>query len=177
MKKILLTQEKFALVDDEDFESIFQHKYCANKIGNTYYAIRRITIKSQNQKENTKRKMKMILMHRIILEYKLKRKLKHWENTDHINGNGLDNRRCNLRLCDQSKNGGNRKKQNKKTSSIYKGVSWSKRCKKWRTQIKVNKKPRHIGYFESETKAGKAYDEAAIKYFGEFARLNFNEKE
>ena len=106
----------------------------------------------------------------------LERKLEKNEEVDHINNNGLDNRRCNLRLATRQQQNMNRKKL-KGCSSRYKGVYWAKNRKKWCVRIEFNAKVMFLGYFESEIKAGKAYDEAAIKYFGEFARLNFDEKE
>lgn len=111
---------------------------------------------------------KRILLHRFLLNIN-KTKIQ----IDHINGDGLDNRKSNLRICNNYQNSKNRKKSNKKTSSKYKGVSLKKSTGKWRCYIMLNYKEIHIGYFEKEIDAAKAYDEAAIKYFGEFARLNF----
>lgn len=88
---------------------------------------------------------------------------------DHINGNGLDNRRVNLRLATSLQNQGNSRKR-RNASSYYKGVSWYKPLKKWRAQIKVDKHVIHLGYFVSEEEAAIVYQEAAIAHFGEFAR-------
>lgn len=94
---------------------------------------------------------------------------------DHINGDTLDNRRCNLRLCTCAENAQNRKLQG--GSSNFKGVHWYRRDKKWYAQIRVNKGLIHLGYFDDEEGAAFAYDVAARILFGEFARLNFQEND
>ena len=93
---------------------------------------------------------------------------------DHRNGDSLDNRRANLRLATHSQNMQNRRKR-KNTTSRYTGVCFEKRRKKWTANITVNKKKIWIGRFDDEIEAAKAYDEAARKEHGEFARLNFGE--
>lgn len=93
---------------------------------------------------------------------------------DHINGNGLDNRSANLRICTKAQNQQNSKKRTGK-SSVFKGVCWEKDRKKWKASIVVNKKQIRIGRFISEIDAAKAYDVEALYYFGEFARTNFKE--
>jgi len=109
-------------------------------------------------------------MHRQIL--KIKDKL----FVDHINGDGLDNRKSNLRAATALENSWNMKKVRIKTSSRYKGVIWNKQVKKWSVQMNVYRKSMFLGYFDNEVEAAKTYDEAAKKYFGEFAMLNFAEK-
>ena len=89
---------------------------------------------------------------------------------DHKDGNTLDNRKDNLRFCTCQQNNMNSKPR--KGTSIYKGVSWSKRKKKWETGIFVNKKTIHLGYYKSEEEAALVYNLAASIHFGEFARLN-----
>ncbi len=91
--------------------------------------------------------------------------------TDHINNNGLDNRKINLRLCTNSQNSQNRRHYTNK-SSKYKGVSWHKFKKKWRAQIGLNKKRIHLGYFEAEKEAAKIYNKEAKELFGDFAYIN-----
>ena len=175
MKEIQLTQGKVAIVDDEDFEFLNQYKWCVSKHSNTYYVVRRITVQSQNKRKNIKHKGKVILIHRLIIARKLKRKLKLNEEIDHINGNGLDNRECNLRIATSQQQNMNQKKQKRKTSSIYKGVYWRKDCKMWHSRIMIDSKYTHLGYFKDEIEAGRVYDKKAKELFGDFACLNFKE--
>lgn len=155
MVKIDLGNNQFALVDFEDYEYLNELKWHICKSGNQLYA-RSIFY------DNKKRKN--ILMHRLILEPKGK-------CIDHINGNGLDNRKCNLRICERHQNALNRKK-NINNLSGFKGVSWFKSSQKWRAQIQYKKIVYHLGVFEKRIDAARAYNAAAIKYHGEFAKLN-----
>lgn len=107
-------------------------------------------------------------MHRMILD------AKPGQLIDHKDGDGLNNTRANLRIATPSNNNQNSKPQ-KGGSSAYKGVSWFKRYKKWQVIITVNGRNKSLGYFIHEIEAAKAYDEAAIREFGEFARPNFPE--
>ena len=90
---------------------------------------------------------------------------------DHINGNGLDNRRCNLRPATRSQNGMNQPKHKNNTSG-YKGVSWYPKTKRWKVQIGVNRRVIHLGFRVDIKEAARLYDKAAKKYFGKFARTN-----
>ena len=98
------------------------------------------------------------------------------ESLDHIDGTPSNNDISNLREATQEENCLNQKKtksiNGKPTSSIYKGVSWYKRFKKWQATIRIDGKKKHLGYFTSETDAARAYDKAAIEAFGEFAKIN-----
>lgn len=91
---------------------------------------------------------------------------------DHINRNGLDNRRANLRLCTQTMNNGNRKPPEGQNSQ-YKGVLWEPRHQRWVARIQADGAPTYLGEYRDEREAALAYDRAAERVFGEFAYLNF----
>lgn len=91
-------------------------------------------------------------------------------DTDHINGDGLDNRRSNLRACSRRKNLANQRPMTG-TTSRWKGVHWDKRARLWKAKI-YRGRYYHLGYFKTEHEAALAYNEAAIRLDGEFARLN-----
>ena len=152
-KVIPLTQGKVAIVDPDDFERLKQYKWHATKCGRSYYAVRSANGKS-------------IKMHRQITN------APKGLVVDHIDHNGLDNRRANLRLCTKQQNNCNTRSFRHKTSK-YKGVFKQKGLKKFRALTRCNRKSIHIGMFESEIDAAKAYDKKARELFGEFAYLNF----
>lgn len=157
MRKIKLTQGKYALVDDADYEFLNQWKWCykKNPKDRTGYAIRRPRLKNARY---------TISMHQLIVEF---------NEADHVNGNGIDNRRKNLREADSFKQGYNtRKHKNKKTLGC-KGVSFHYRRNprtQWCARISVNGKRLFLGNFDSHTKATRAYIKAAKKHHGDFAR-------
>lgn len=154
MKKIPLTQGKVALVDDEDFEELSKYKWHAHKqCGGTFYA-------GRNQKL-ANGKYRYIHMHKEIMN------TPDDMHTDHINHNGLDNRRENLRVCTSSQNMMNRLKHSNNTSG-FKGVSFHSRDKKWQAGIRLNTKRIHLGYFTDKLSAIMAYREACVQYHKEF---------
>ncbi len=154
MIEILLTQGKVALIDDEDYELVSQYKWYAHNRHGYWYAT-----------HTDNKNKKVISMHRLIMGVP-KEKL-----VDHQNRNTLDNRKENLRICTRSQNLMNQKRVN--GTSKYKGVFWYKRHSKWNAYISFNKKRLHLGYFENEIDAAKAYDKKAKELFGEFALSNF----
>ncbi len=99
---------------------------------------------------------------------------------DHIDRDSLNNNLSNLRLCTQRQNTYNRSRQStyagRLTSSQYKGVTWSKRRRKWLACIVLNRKSKYLGCYTTEKEAAVAYDDAAYKYFREFASVNFEFK-
>jgi len=145
------------LIDDEDYEKIKDYTWFATKKNNDFYITH--SMRSEYNLRSS------IRLHRIIMNCP-KNKM-----VDHINHDTLDNRKCNLRICTHSENIRNSRKR-KNTSSIYKGVRFHKRDKKWIASITLNKNNLCLGYFNNEKLAGIAYNEAAIKYHGEFASLN-----
>lgn len=104
-------------------------------------------------------------MHRLILG------ASKGQQGDHQNGNGLDNRRINLRLCTNSQNQMNRKKSSR-YSSKYKGVTWNSHARKWQAQIKRQGVMHYLGLFVDELEAARAYNKDAQEYFKDFALLN-----
>jgi hypothetical protein len=106
-------------------------------------------------------------MHRLVLGLGDNKQI-----VDHFDHNGLNNQKSNLRPCSNSENISNSRKIIPKTSR-YKGVCWDKERNKWLAKISINKKDIKIGRFDKEKDAARAYDEAALKYFGEFACTNF----
>lgn len=156
MAQIKLTQNKVAIVDDANFEWLNQWKWQYD-LG---YARRSVNM---GKFENGKQHITHISMHRLIMDEPENMEI------DHKNGDGLDNRRSNLRICTRAQNQQNRKIHKNKE---FKGVNWHKRVGRWAVAIRVNKKLIHIGYYSDRHVAAKAYDEAAKKHFGEFARTN-----
>jgi hypothetical protein len=152
--EIPLTQGKFAKIDNEDYDLIKNHKWCYNK----GYAKTAITLSNGKQK--------LLSMHRVILgltDSKIQ--------CDHINHDGLDNTKKNLRPCTHQQSHMN-KSSAKNSSSKYLGVSWHKNKDKWQSSIMFNNKQIHIGIFHNEEEAAKAYNNKAKELFGEFANLN-----
>lgn len=158
VKEIPLTQGMVALVDDGDYEELSKYKWWAEKRGKhhiRYYARRKTHVDGRRINE---------FMHCTIMGH---------VGVDHKNGNGLDNRRENLRVATQAQNMANRR-SNANSASSYKGVKLVNR--RWRARIKPDGKPIHLGYFDTAEEAARAYDWAAKRIYGEFALLNFPEE-
>jgi len=155
--KIPLTQNRFAKVDPADYLWLSQFRWCCKTGKDTCYAVRHI-----QDHGRTKR----IHMHRQIMNTP-KGKI-----CDHINHDGLDNRRTNCRNCTIEQNNANRRSAHN-ASSKYIGVSWCPRRKKWVSYIKHKGKARNLGLFAIEEDAARAHDAAAWAQWGEYANLNF----
>jgi hypothetical protein len=158
MKKVRLSNiDKEVFVDAEDFELLNTSTWCAltKPRYKTVYA-------------RAKRGGKLVLMHREILG------AKKGEIVDHINGNGLDNRKNNLRIVSNSQNLMNRGRQ-KNNSTGFCGVRRDKRDGRYEAYIKKEGRRFHLGRFGTPEDAAKAYDKACIKLHGEFARTNFSQ--
>ncbi|MHC4676125.1 MAG: AP2 domain-containing protein [Planctomycetota bacterium] len=155
--RIPLTQGKFTKVDPEDYIWLLQFRWHCHKREYTYYALR-----TQWQHGVSKK----ILMHRLIANTPV-----HLV-CDHINRDGLDNRKQNLRNCTKQQNNLNQA-GHRDSVSRYKGVYWKKDMQKWVASIQIDATREHLGYFDSETEAAKTYDKAAKKLHGDFAGLNF----
>jgi hypothetical protein len=144
------------LIDDEDYDKIKDYTWRVSKDGNTFYALTHIRING---------KFTSVPIHRLIMN------AHKGQEVDHINNNGLDNRRSNLRICSHSQNMMNTQ-LNKNNKSGFKGVSIDKKNKylSWRAQISINNKKICLGNFVIPEEAHEAYCEASKKYHGEFAR-------
>ena len=159
MKEIILSKQGYrhrnefiALVDDEDYEYINEWSWYAHRSDNMFYAVSRT-------------KGEYVFMHRIILG------VSSGVTIDHKDRDGLNNQKSNLRICSNAQNQQNKIGWGK---SGYKGV-YLVRYKEnisYRATIQVNKKQIHLGYFKTSEAAAIAYNNAALKYFGRFARIN-----
>ncbi len=161
MREVMLTRGKVALVDDEDFDLVRDYTWRAYKGNQSWYAA--TSIKKADGRFTTL-SLHFLLMGRNNLE------------VDHKNGNGLDNRRNNLRFSTSLQNSRNKPKFNserRQFTSLYKGVHFHKKSGKWRAMIKISGMQRHLGLFSDPTQAAHAYDQAAQHYFADFARTNF----
>jgi len=151
MKKIKVSGS-FALVDDEDYPILSRFSWRLHKGKNTFYA--KTTLESRQQSETT------LTMHRLVMGYKGKM-------VDHADGNGLNNQKENLRICTNSENA-----RNQRRDSI-KGAVLDKRGGRWLSQISFDKRRYSLGTYATEKEAGEARDKAAIVLHGKFASLNY----
>ncbi len=152
VKAIPLTQGKYALVDEEDYERVNKYNWgiTKTKYRNIFYA-----------------KNFHVKMHRFIMGV-----TDPQVHIDHINHDGLDNRKVNLRACSSLENSFNsRSREN--TSSKYKGVEFIKKSGKWKANICKQQIEYPLGHYKTEEEAARAYDVKAKELFGDFANLNF----
>lgn len=168
MSEVIRISKGFStIVDDEDFVFLSKMKWCA-KLAIDYsrsgkvYVMRTEKLPDGNKKN--------VYIHRLLTG------ALDGQYVDHINGDTLDNRRSNLRVCTSGENSYNQSKRRINCTSKFKGVSWNTRLKKWVAQCGGPKTPgiknQYIGCYDSELDAARAYNEAAIKRFGQFAKLN-----
>jgi hypothetical protein len=150
-RDIPLTKGKVAIVDDEDYEWLSQWKWHCSHV----YAVRRPYY-------GPNKKRRLIYMHRLILN------TPDDMEVDHINLNGLDNRRCNIRNCTRSQNVENTSVR-RDNNSGKKGVGWKKSNQKWIARINQNGKHIHIGCYDNLDEAADAYYKKSVELFGEFA--------
>lgn len=157
--EVVLTQGFVALVDDDDAPMVLAHKWCAFVTPSTVYAVR--GIKRADGGRTTTR------LHNFLTG---------WKFVDHVDGNGLDCRRANLRPATYAQNTWNQKRRSSNTSG-YKGVHFEKRYGKWEARIRTGDRRLYLGRHATPEDAARAYDAAAIEHHGEFARLNFPPEE
>lgn len=157
MRLVPLTQNQVAMVDDEDFDRVIALKWYAYKSGSydkSFYCGRMV--------RGSDGKRRRISMQKFIMGVD--------SVLDHVDGNGLNNQKSNLRPANRTQNGRNRRVQ--KHSSPYKGVTWFGPSKAYMAKICIDGIEKFLGYFKDPAAGARAYDEAAIKHFGEFARTN-----
>lgn len=155
MKVIELSRGQVAIVDDEDFEALAQYRWFVSQGHSGFYAVRHVRQESGGWKIGK--------MHRIIMN------APKGATVDHINGNTLDNRRCNLRFATHGQNRAN-SKLNKNKTTAFKGVC--REGKRYRAQITHHSEVIYLGLFDTPEKAHAAYCGAAMELHGNFARLN-----
>lgn len=162
MKSVHLPGGYVAFVDDDLWPLVRLYTWHVAKSRNTYYAWTNVRHPEKEELAYTRKGMHQLVMGT---------QLGDGQQIDHVDGNGLNNQRSNLRFATTQQNMANRQAMSGGSSS-YKGVHWDKRTQKWRAQISVNGKQRHLGVFTDELEAAQAYDKAALEAHGEFARLN-----
>lgn len=154
------------IIDTEDWDKVKEHRWCILGNGRYPYGMTNIPhpdggwcVRPSGRRG---RRETALLLHNLIIDKKPKGKL----TVDHINHNGLDNRKDNLREVTLSQNNQNMR-SNRNSSSQYKGVSWHKPLKKWRAQIKHKDEVTHLGYHTCEHQAALAYNKKALELWGE----------
>jgi hypothetical protein len=164
MKTIQLTQGQVAAVDDDLFEELNKHKWYAAREGKTFYAQRGVGPRASR---------KTLSMHREV--FRLRGELIPI-TVDHVDRDGVNNVRSNLRAATKGEQAFNRGRQNNNSSGFI-GVSWASRESKWRATISLKGARYSLGYFHAPQDAAKAYNRAATELHGEYAVLNVLEDE
>jgi hypothetical protein len=155
-----LTQGKFAIIDRDMAETLARWNWHAKWSGFGWYAAHRVGPRGNS---------KIVGMHQVVLG------TTDAPEVDHVNRNGLDNRRHNLRDATRMQNAWNTERT--RSQSGFRGVSWQAHAKMWRAEITMNRKRVYLGYFRSPEAAAHAFDDAARRLRGEFARCNFPPKD
>ena len=157
MREVTLSNGMVALVDDEDYELVAGSVW--------HYALRRNTGYACKNVKKADGKWTQVLMHRALTNFGR-------AHIDHVDGNGLNNQKSNLRAATVSQNSANARKRRHKTSSPYKGVCWDKHKGKWMAYIQASGARRFVGYFDTDLEAAQAYNRAAVAASGEYAKTN-----
>jgi hypothetical protein len=162
MKEIPLTKGKVAVIDDEDYESLARHRWITQEVRPTYKG----RVYASKFYARASCRGPALLMHRLITS------APKGMDVDHIDGDGLNNRRCNLRICTRSQNQRNKRVANR---NGFCGVVFKakKKTNQYAAQITVDKKTVYVGYFDTAERAARAADSARYAIAGEFAKLNF----
>ncbi|MHC4708362.1 MAG: HNH endonuclease [Planctomycetota bacterium] len=158
-RRIRLTRGKYAIVDADDYWALSEYSWYAVKADNSYYAGRTVHMKNK--------KSRIVWMHREVIS------VPAGMVCDHINHDGLDNRKANLRAATLTQNRINSRTARIKKTSKHRGVCWRADQKKWFAYVYVHGRAVFTKYFDDATAAARARDRAAKKYHGEFAELNF----
>ena len=162
------------LYDAEDHDKVSAHRWCVRKVSTgAFYVTTHVPHPDGgwycSPNGHKQRRQAGLQIHRLIMD------APKGMCVDHINGNPLDNRKSNLRICTNAENQRNRG-ANKNNKSGYKGVYWTKPNKRWLSQIRHNGKQVYIGHYKNKEEAARAYDKKAKELHGEFAYLNFPDK-
>jgi hypothetical protein len=159
MREIQLTQGYVALIDDEDYDMVnFFSWHVMKRKTNIYVGTQACVLNKKNI---------MITLHWLLI-----RNVPKGYEIDHIDGNALNNQKSNLRVVTHTQNMKNARKSSGCVTSKYKGVFKPNGVNSYKVLITVDKKVIYLGYYKDELEAAKVYNEAALKYFGEYAKIN-----